>query len=810
MRREFLCHPRLPILVLVIVAMLAGWLLLSSMKTAPAVARAAAPLSVTSSDAVRFVDGAGAPLANTNLWLFCYGDERGQTLSTQRWIRTNGAGEAAASLPEGCEWLVVLHQKHVQPSGKPGHGPAYWVFEASWQLTPEGLLPTVSEGTVVVKRPFVLFNVVASLEWQPAPSADTLTRLYDGMAQASLYLADLTDGYMAFGPLTIAGSGQRWEGADLRIHATNDLRPAAFVGGIVSEALHYDTGRVDPTFKPATIFLGRKWNGQDAASGEWDAVPGLRTLVHEWAHYALFLFDEYHSAGGERAYCTRPDLRTLGGDAGAASALAFHYTASELWHPEHRPMPASLCEGSDQFRVHGEADWRTLEDWYAIQGLAGRPGLPPLTAPLSLPAPKPEDATAWGPLADLFGRSPASTSLLLPLLSFRDLEPSLLPPPAEQRTLAVSTVDDLTLTQTVASQLYLLDGDGRASDPLIVNRILNQGNVRDASEPTPGRLGEIDLLGITPGDQVRVYVDRYAAAATPAPLPGRFTYQVDEDVPAVARLEVDKWEASLDFVYTLETDGAGTGLLKTLEVVLKSRNRLDELAASPPLAMLCVPDAETGCNGSGWQQVMARSAPGIYTARFVAAPGSEELPLYGVVRVHAPGAGELVRWLRDMGGVGPAHMFGGAALREGVAMVDTSSPIAKPGECNRVMVMPATDYDALEATLPTTSTLVSLPIDIDILLGGAKDCKSAPFSDIPVPASLSPLRLTLFYNEDVITRLGIDETTLHVVHYERSSGDWLPFIDPKHTARLDADLNWAAALIVEDGIYAVAGEVPGP
>jgi hypothetical protein len=781
------------------------WLLPDS-RTRPAMAQdgSASPsfstLDDTPAASVRFVDGSGAPLANRELWLFCYGDELGHILASQQWIRTNAAGEPVSALPEPCPWLVALHQSYTQPSGKAGHGPAYWVFTASWQLSEGRLQLSPAEGTVTLKRPFVLFNVVASLEWQEAASAQNVADLREGLRLAALNLADVTDGYMSFGPLTILSGGQYWEGADLRVQSANDLRPAAFVGGVVAAERSYNTGFTEPTFKPAAIYLGRKWNGNDAVAGEWEAEAGWRTLVHEWSHYALFLYDEYQNVTGERAYCIQTDLARIAPDAGLASIMAYHYNASELWHPNHIQIPDTVCEDSDQFRVYGEADWLTIEDWYTIQGLSARTELTPLARPSTLPAAKPEDASAWGPLADLVGRAPYHTVLRIPYLSLHDTV--ALPPPARELTVTVKTEDDLTLTQTVASQVYLLEAEG---DPSGVDRILHEGNVRDPHPQATGLFGQIQLLGVRPDDQARVFVDRYASLEMPVLPPGRFTYAVDEPLPEATPLQSDTWLATMDFFYTVAAGGTSTGRLTALDVVISSRNRLAELAASPPVATLCVPDPTVGCHGSGWQQTLVNTAPGVYRARFTPAPGSSELPLYGTVRVQAPGAGELIRWFRDLGGVGPGHMFGGAPLREGVAMVDTVVQGSQPDGCNRVLVMPATDYDALLTGLPVTSTLVSLPVDIDILLAGsAGTCQSEALTDKAVPAAVSPLRLTLTYNNDVVTRRGLDETTLHLLHYDRQSGLWVVLRDPKG---VDGDLNWVAAQIEEDGIYAVGADI---
>src|SRR5690606_26555778 len=89
----------------------------------------------------------------------------------------------------------------------------------------------------------------------------------------------------------------------LRFLASNDYLPSAYVGGMVEAATVYS----DTIYAPAAIFLGRHWNGvtaSDPVSGAWSQPNAYRTLVHEWAHYALFLYDEYRQLDGESVYCT--------------------------------------------------------------------------------------------------------------------------------------------------------------------------------------------------------------------------------------------------------------------------------------------------------------------------------------------------------------------------------------------------------------------------------------------------------------------------------------------------------------------------
>lgn len=124
-----------------------------------------------------------------------------------------------------------------------------------------------------------LFNVIVALEWRP--EARFLRRLAWAFRRASDFLYDVTDGAMIFGQV-IFGGPEWMAGADIQIMASNRLHPRSWVNG-----LHMET-------KYQPIRLGRgAWSKRNRISIPWDEPEGYRAIVHEWAHYALGLKDEY-------------------------------------------------------------------------------------------------------------------------------------------------------------------------------------------------------------------------------------------------------------------------------------------------------------------------------------------------------------------------------------------------------------------------------------------------------------------------------------------------------------------------------------
>ncbi len=158
---------------------------------------------------------------------------------------------------------------------------------------------------------------------------------------------------MTFGQVTIVDRAAQWTAADIQISAKNIVNPHAFVGGITND---------DPAH---IIRLGRFWNGSGGDQGNWSAPTGYRTLVHEFSHYALGIYDEYFGfepVGSELGEpldgnCTAAtNWQGVTPDA-SASIMDNQYKATELadtgrWSNE--------CTHTAQAQLnHNEADWQT-------------------------------------------------------------------------------------------------------------------------------------------------------------------------------------------------------------------------------------------------------------------------------------------------------------------------------------------------------------------------------------------------------------------------------------------------------------------
>jgi hypothetical protein len=156
---------------------------------------------------------------------------------------------------------------------------AYRCYSVTTTQDSEGRAPVDPAGRRLFQSHLYLFNVIIAFEW--LPSGLELATLERALRRAADFLYDVTDGWMTFGQAVIGGP-ELLDCADIQLFASNRLLPRSWVGGL-HEPLKY-----------MPIRLGRGlWQKNRGVSLPWDEPESYRVLVHEWAHYALELLDDY-------------------------------------------------------------------------------------------------------------------------------------------------------------------------------------------------------------------------------------------------------------------------------------------------------------------------------------------------------------------------------------------------------------------------------------------------------------------------------------------------------------------------------------
>ena len=187
------------------------------------------------------------------------------------------------------------------------------------------------------RRLLCLFNVLVALEWRPNPAY--LRQLQWSFRQASDFLYDVTDGYIALGQVVFGGI-ELMEYADIQIFASSRLFPRSSVSGMYEKQKH----------SPIRVGSGL-WKKNTRTLIPWDEPEGFRILVHEFAHYALGLKDRYL----DRRVAVRATALgqpTRGVIAWLIAILVFPEQKDE------RPTPG--LDGSEQSRSEQPVQWSSL------------------------------------------------------------------------------------------------------------------------------------------------------------------------------------------------------------------------------------------------------------------------------------------------------------------------------------------------------------------------------------------------------------------------------------------------------------------
>ncbi|MBV9789944.1 MAG: hypothetical protein JOZ51_17280 [Chloroflexi bacterium] len=620
-----------------------------------------------------------------------------------------------------------------------------------------GFPATVAKTAETTATP-ITFNVTVSLEWQPGTSdlvqqdlltsqcgstasagGNYLNELVSGLNKASDYLALYTNSQMRLGTVTIYTGGANWSSANIRVLADSSYRPKAFVGGIVSAPMTYaspHTG-LSQTFYPGAIHLGRLWDGTGARCGGWSMSDGYRTIGHEWAHYALYLYDEYYRQHDlSPTYCTTSGRHLPGIPASdpdiykTDSLMAYHYRAGQVWHGGAH---GGTCDNTPQMWVHGESDWDTVARFY------------PSVVPFASPSP-----VASVPLS--VSISGVST---LPLHSSANVKVRNLILPGRQ----------------LSGAGYMVRMNSTGSP----QRIIGQGSIAtDEAAPLP-------FLGVEDPAKDRAVVVMYdhtgahfVADSDAAPL------TIGQTSLNELPLQRTSWKPCMSITPTITTSGSSSQ-------VTQLTVRLRDCAGMTGSVRLAY--CPSGGNCQPLVTPVLSGGSFVHTFNF---PGGAGLTEYGYIYARSADTGEAaeetIAWYQLAGGVGPATITGHAPLME--RTVDPSADLtamaiagASAKSDSYLLYSSAIPTNlSPTAALPTNvAGLIDTPIDVQPV--AAYGNSSLTWSGTRYDPALA---LRLSYNQDLLNRLRISEERLVVLRLEQ--GVWKPI----QTRQRGAALDWIA------------------
>jgi len=243
-------------------------------------------------------------------------------------------------------------------------------------LTPTTVLSdTFDNGNVLhlylsAKNPLMVRDLVVSAQWTPTEDAAYQIKLTENLTKTSNFLHDFTDGQFALGNITVYQNYDEWENADVWLHADNNQRPLAVVGGMVEEITVDISPTIPLTYASGHVYMGSEWNRYYEPPGDKDIRPNVDTeddwalaLGHELSHYFLFLWDVYFGISEESTDSSEVTVEYIEECTGTAMGNLYKPENTEfIFDPSHWESACSRTFAYDQ--TPGRTEWDTINAWY--------------------------------------------------------------------------------------------------------------------------------------------------------------------------------------------------------------------------------------------------------------------------------------------------------------------------------------------------------------------------------------------------------------------------------------------------------------
>ncbi len=248
--------------------------------------------------------------------------------------------------------LAAQYLIHTEAAAKPSHsmgGSTSWawrVYLTSIQIpnsgTPQLFVVTDTNAiqvlTVRKDQTLIGFHVIIITVWDA--SSAYLADLRSAAESASAFLYDVSNGQMFWETIEIYDNEENGAANDMVMYAINGYRPNAFVSAITQS-----TGR---------MMMGPDW------STAWSDRFAYASMIHEFGHYGLWLYDEYlkrdGSGGGS---CTVNHGTDTAGEPTRASIMDNEHISSELCS-DADPNHAHDSETAQDKENNGETTWGTV------------------------------------------------------------------------------------------------------------------------------------------------------------------------------------------------------------------------------------------------------------------------------------------------------------------------------------------------------------------------------------------------------------------------------------------------------------------
>ncbi len=262
-----------------------------------------------------------------------------------------------------------------------------------------GLTPTVvpsdfgptSTMTISVSAdyPLLLQNIDMSTQWNLEGDPDYKAKLEANLHKASDYLYDFTNAQFTLGEITVNQNYDMWDDSAIWLHADNNQRPLALVGGMVDDLIPDVDASLNISYASGHIYMGSEWNRYYEPPGDPDITSTVNisddwslALGHEIGHYSLFQWDSYFGIFDTEDPDVK-EVKPVTDCTGSAMGFVYFEENTEfIYDQEHWDTNCANTHAVQQ--VGDRTEWETIKAWYPWVNIPKADNVGPAKPPVEL------------------------------------------------------------------------------------------------------------------------------------------------------------------------------------------------------------------------------------------------------------------------------------------------------------------------------------------------------------------------------------------------------------------------------------------
>ena len=223
---------------------------------------------------------------------------------------------------------------------------------------------------VDAQYPLMVQEINVAAQWNLEGDPDFKRKLESDLRKMSDYFYDFTNGQFAIGTINVYQNYSNWFESNVWLHADNNQRPLAVVGGIVEKETP-DLQLTDTiSYGPGQIYIGSQWNRYFKPLGDPKIPQNVDisndwslAMAHELGHYLLFQWDTYYGLVPDEE--NPGETKAIPIDTCTGSAMGWVYDELNTEFISNQEHWNNHCDLTHAYSQLGErTEWETIKLWY--------------------------------------------------------------------------------------------------------------------------------------------------------------------------------------------------------------------------------------------------------------------------------------------------------------------------------------------------------------------------------------------------------------------------------------------------------------